>query len=287
VAAGHAVVSGNFVLTYAAVRERIADRFPDRMLADEIFAGQHASDAIRFVAPVTLIAFALALTGFLASGSLPSGDPARPAAVALAAVWLFFYLGLGLPFSRAGNLEFWILPLFPAWLLIVCLTMSATGRLTPAAALVLSLFVHNLIGGLWVYGTTAGDRGLQKGEWLIEHSTPEDAILTADGSTFFRYLRYQASGTVFDLQGRQFDELTGIRDRAFASSGSVFATDEVFRPPANYAVLRPAEAEALERFGDELQGEFDKVHEDEFGGVWERPSPTASLRAENGDPGIP
>lgn len=272
VAAAQAVVSGNFLFMYPSFREQFASWFPTRMLADELYAGVHATVAIKLLAPLTLGGLLFASIWFLHSGRSTWAHRHRgpTGAVALALVWLMLHVGLGLRFSRAGNPEYWLLSLLPAWLLFACIFVPPVGKRlsAPLLALVIALFAHNLVGGLWVYHSPDGDRGLAKGGWLIENTTSEDAVLTADSPVFFRYLRYRAPSTVIDLQGRTEEELREIWAGGPDVSGLVFATDDVFRPADYYRALRPAEADGLREFGQTVEYEFERIVADEFGGIW-------------------
>jgi hypothetical protein len=238
------------------------------MLADEIYAGAHAPAAIGWVAPVTLSLLLLASVWFVLSSKRQRESGARSAALTLGATWLLLHLLIGILFSPPGQPEVWMLALLPGWLLVVCLLVPVKGTFRPLVAVVIALFAHNLIGGLWVYCNPEGDRGRAKGGWLVENSRPEDAILTADSPVFARYLRYWAPAQVFDLQHLR-NELRESWPRVQAAQGTVFATDDVFRPPAYYRVLRPVESDSLIAFGSEIQGNFSRVIVDEFGGVWE------------------
>ena len=270
VAAGQAVVSGNFLLTYGSFRDQIASWFPYRMLADEIYAGEHAAVTIGYLAPATLAALLVATIWFVRSTGWQRLHRARWSAFVLAGTGLALHIGLGTMFSPAGNPEYWLISLFPVWLLVVCLFVPIMGPRRPLAILVAALFVHNLIGGLRVYDRADGDRGWAKGRWLIENTQPEDEILTADSPVFARYLRYRAPATVFDLQGLSDEQLVTVWAEDLDRSGSVFATDDVFRPPAYYRVIRPAEAESLGAFGRSVRPEFVLEQVDEFGGIWRR-----------------
>jgi hypothetical protein len=267
VAASQVVVSGNFLLTYPGVRDRIAGWFPSRMLADEIYAGEHAPTAIGLLAPLTLVALLAGAAWFLRSGTRRAMDRPRVALLVLGSTWLLLHIVAGVMFSPGGQPEVWMLALLPGWMLIVGLFVNGTEVNRPLVALVAALFAHNLIGGLWVYRSQEGDRGWKKGAWLIENSRSEDAILTADSPVFARFLRYWASADVYDLQYLRND-LRGAWTRARGVDGSVYATDDVFEPPAYYRVLRPVESDSLLAFGAEIQPGFDRVSADEFGGVW-------------------
>ena len=276
VAVVQSVVPGNFLLAFPSFRDRVSSWFPARMISEETYAGEHASIAVGILGAITLVLLIAAALHFFRSGARRPDSGARRAALVVASVWFLVYACIGVLFSRVPNAEIWILALPPAWLLIVTLFVSETRPSGPLIALVVALFAHNLIGGLWIYYGTEGDRARAKGAWLVENSQASDAILTADSRVFARYLRYWAPGTVFDLQGLDGAELASAWDAALARPGSVFATQDVFQPPEFYLVQKPVEARALSEFGQEIQPEFERISPDEFGGVWKHSTPASS-----------
>jgi hypothetical protein len=284
VAIVQSVVPGNFLLTFPSFRSRLSSWFPARMISEEAYAGEHASVVVGILGAATLLLLFAAAFRFFRGGARRPDGGARRAALTVAAVWFLLYACIGLLFSRVPNAEIWILALPPAWLLIVTLFVADRRPSGPLIALVLALFAHNLIGGLWIYYGTGGDRARAKGEWLIENSRAADAILTADSRVFARYLRYWAPGTVLDLQGLDEAELARTWDEALARSGSVFATHDVFEPPEFYLVQKPVEARALSEFGREVRQEFEQISQDEFGGVWQHAGPSRRGGSEDGPP---
>jgi len=262
------VVPGNFLLAFPSFRDRLSTWFPARMISEEVYAGEHASLAVGMLGAATLLLLGITAVRFVATRGARPENGARRVALIVATVWFLVYAAIGVLFSRVPNAEIWILGLPPAWLVIVCLFVSETRTSGPLAALVLALFAHNLIGGLWIYYGSEGDRDRAKGEWLVENSRPGDAILTADSRVFARYMRYWAPGQVLDLQGLDEAELADAWDEAMAVPGSVFATQDVFEPPAFYLVQMPEEGLALARFGGEVRGGFEEIVSNEFGGVW-------------------
>ena len=226
-----------------------------------------------------------ALIGLVRAGGWQLSGRERSCAAALAATWLLIHAAVGLFFSPAGNPEFWILSLIPAWLLALCLFVPTDGRRGALAVLMIALFAHNLVGGLAVYNEPDGDRVRAKGHWLIENTGPGDAILTADSPFFARYLRYWAGGEVFDLQYQDEVELSRIWSEVTAVPGKVYATHDVFAPPDYYRALRPVEGSALVEFGHLRNREFEPMVSDEFGGIWVLPNrPVRSPTVRESEP---
>lgn len=207
VAAGHTVISGNFVFAFSGLAVRVESAFPYRMLHEEVFMGQHAPVFVRWFAPLTALGAGWGVLG-LWGGAVRCAFVRRfkphRVDVALfvgAVVWLATAALLALLFEPA-NPEMWILALPALWLCLGCFAPTAApvasrNRVSPALALVL-LLVHNAVGGFALVWRSAGDYGVQKTEWIAKHAGLGDWILTADSHSTVTCLGYLTEALVMD-----------------------------------------------------------------------------------------
>lgn len=131
--------------------------------------------------------------------------------------------------------------------------------------LVFLLFLHNLIGGLWPVMSKKSDYHAAKGRWLVEHTTPDDIILTDYEPVMIFYLNYYSPAQVINSGSVDPSELQKMMENA---EGGVYAVDSFFHPMESMRVRSPELYKHMLVNGQELSGDFVKVVDDAFGGVW-------------------
>jgi hypothetical protein len=132
--------------------------------------------------------------------------------------------------------------------------------------------VHNVSGGLFPLTLEQGNYHRQKAAPVLEHTAPQDVIMTADSAVFFRYLRYHAPARVEHLHNWPLQDMEG-RLQALAGSGArVVALGDVFRPPAYLEWRDPRLWNALTRFARKAGPRFEPYWEDAFGGAYLLPA---------------
>jgi hypothetical protein len=103
---------------------------------------------------------------------------------------LVVYSALITLFGSAFAPEAWIPLLVPLRILVALFVFAPSvraGRSVLVTATVAVLFVHNLIGGLWIMRSGDTDYNAVKSRWLVTTASSNDIILTADTINFFRY----------------------------------------------------------------------------------------------------
>lgn len=271
VAASQVLVSGNFLLTYPPFRHKLAAAFPSQSLEDETFTGMHAPSVLAWVGSATLLAVAASFAWLLAARPRFRRSGASRAARRLALAWLGAHVTTVVLFSKSGQPEAWMLAIFPAWLVFVSIVVSDDLAIAPLAVLVVSLLLHNGFAGLAVYADDDGDLYRVSAAWLIDNTSSADAVLTARGAGFARYLAYWSPARVVDLQFRSPAEVRDGLAAARSVAGRTFATEEIFDPPDYYTVLRPELADSLRRMTRAIRTEFREVTSHPVGRVlqWE------------------
>ena len=275
VGAGQSIISSGFLFSYPRFADEIASRIPDRALDDEVYLAATVGPARRTVMTTT---FALSLLAVLAAACL--AVPAlvrtwrRPEVAALLA-WVGGVVGFQISRPEwADGPELWLLALPPFTMLV---TIGLAGRRDRSgrwgsamlAALLIVLLLHNGLGMALIQGTD-GDRNAARAAWLLDNAGPTDTILTADSSLFHRYLEYHVDAEVVFVvdpvtEGEDLDEVLAS---AVERGGTVYATGDVFAPPAYLEHQDPARFRVLVGFGESIEPRFVLVDGDEFGGVY-------------------
>lgn len=270
IAASQALVSGNFLLTYPSVRRELGDRFPDRMLEDELYAGRSAPQLIGRLAPFTLLALFAGGVWLLASHRRTRVDwmYTRRSAAWFAGSWLLAHVATLVAFARPGQPESWMLAILPTWLLVVCWLVWDQTKLAPLTFFAGALALHNGIGGFGVYADEDGDRYRARASWVIAEADSTDAILTAESAGLTRHLTYYGAAEVVDFQFTTPREIRAKIGRIRDVPGQVYAMSDIFDPPAHYRNLFPELADSLARITAEVRGQFVRVHSDSLGAVY-------------------
>jgi len=277
IAFGQTIVSGNFLFGLECVRERVQTAYPQRMLAEEIYMGRAASRS------TTLLAF-LSLAGLIGAGlwvlttlvraprRLPgarSPDLLRLGVLAAALAWLVMHAGVALWYAP-GDPETWITAVPAFW---VATALLAFPRLTLAgrrglAVGAVCLLMHNWVGGMLPIASRASDYNVAKSCWLVAHARPGDLVVTAENLVFVRYLRYYSQAGVLELYGGRSGGPAEWKAAIRRAGGRVYATADVFSPPASMRARYPDATRAVLDFGGEVETEFRQIKADEFGGIF-------------------
>ena len=253
---GQNVVSGNFLFGFSGFRETLARLFPSRMLAEEFFMGDRMPGWIAPLGLATLAATALA--GVAAIGAFDAERTDRRA-WALAPLWLVGYAA-AVVHVEAGSPELWLMALVPLWL-----TLLPFLRRRVAFALVGALFAHNLAAGLLPLRSEAADYHAAKCAWAIAHAGPEDVVLVDYEPVLISYLQYRCPARVVDSGSADCAE---IRSVLGSSAGKAYALASFFEPAESMRVREPRQYARMRATGDAFRPDFEKVAENEFGGVY-------------------
>ncbi len=283
-AAGHTVLSGNFVFAFPSAAERLETLFPHQMLHEEIFMGRNAPAWVRWFAPVTGVAAAAAVAA-LWGGAVRRAlrrrfrpERAEAAVFVGAAAWLAGAALLAF-FFEATNPEMWI-PALPAlWVCVGCFAPppgSANRKALAAlpSLAIAALLAHNAAGGFAPIWRAEGDYARHKTEWIANHAGPGDWILTADSHSVVTFLQYRSEAFVLD--GR----FVGLSDwRRFWETRlpkRVWILGEFYHPPR--ALLnRPPPAESRrQELAEFLAPGVVQVHRDDRVAVFEWKAPKSA-----------
>ena len=303
IAMGQCLVSGNFLFGFDSFQDLLVRLFPSRMLDEEFYMAMHMPRWITWVGCATLGAFAVCGLWFAVQSLLRrktdlDSSTLRSPAVFLGAlcgkiktfhplmicspVWFVLY-SVAVIRTEAGSPELWIMALIPFWLLVALLMQDAPlssktagcsgsiflrvlcGKMNLLWVLVVLLFSHNLIAGLMPVMGKASDYHAAKSEWLLEHTTEQDVILSSYEPVLLFYLNYYARAEVLSSAGWIPEEL---ELRLGKVEGDVYALNNFFAPVPSMKVRYPKLGEKMEQTGAVLRPRFMCVREDIFGGVY-------------------
>lgn len=270
-AAGHTLLSGNFLFAWPAAGDALQRMFPSRMLQEEIFMGQQAVAWVRWFAPVTFAAPVGVLSAvwlrILVRLRVTRSEPDALCAGAL--VWLVGTAALAL-WTEPANPEMWIAVTAPFWILTACLwptpqPESRMARIAPGLLAVLML-AHNGIGGMAMVASPSSDYSRAKFAWIEARAGKDDLVLTAESHSVITRLQYTLSSRVEDAKFLQPEDWPKIRATV---RGRVYVMGDVLTPAP--AVLRrdPASVERLRVLADQIRPGLTLLHENEWGGVYE------------------
>lgn len=266
-----AVVSANFALGFGPVLDFMDGAFPGRDFSEERYLGERIPRWQSWLALATLVTFlGLSVTLVVAGRRGFLGRLRHPLALPFAG-WFLVYLGMMI-LSEPANPELWTAGLPPLWALLACLFIAPVWersrlRWLPIA-LVAVLGVHNLIGGILPVASADTDLWRARNAWLLERLGPEDIVVLGDDKVQSGYLRYLSPARVmwFDnVTPEEFDEqLAAIGARR----GHVYAY-KGFIDPRHEKSMTDGQYDRLRTVSDRLRGDFVKIHDDEWGGVFE------------------
>ena len=278
VGAGQAVVSGNFLFAYPGVQQQIQRLFPYRMLGEELYMGRRAPFLSRAAAPVTLTALII-VGAWLLTGLIRSLF-ARESRLAIFKSWgsdgwtaLFWLLGTAgiVLLMEPGNPELWVLTLIPLWwTLSVCWPPLNRKLALGWGTFVFLLALHNGAGGMALIRSQTGDYNYQKTKWLLSQELNGSLIITADNPVYIFYLRHHTGAEIIDLQ--HCSSAQQMAERIERHSGPIYVFGDVFAPPEALKHRFPESAKRVEPCAERLRSDVVKVHENEFGGVYQLPS---------------
>jgi len=283
VAAGQAVVAGNFLFASPPLARRIERAFPYRAMDEEIFMGRMAPAGTAAIPWFTLAAVAVASLALIRAlrRSRVFRWPGSAGAVSAdgwaAGVWMAGAAAVAFLFEP-GNPEMWVGALAPAaWLLGRAAVRAAgdadarrAGRATVAtAALAAALAVHNWFGGLRPLQDEAGDYCARKMRWLSVPARAGDVVITADNHVFVSCLRYALPVRVLAVRNASREDVEAqLRDRPMPPDAQVWVFSDVFDPPSSLLYRRPDARERLCEIGDWLEPGLVLMHPDCLGGVY-------------------
>lgn len=270
VAFGQCLVSGNFLFGFEAFRELLVRLFPSRMLAEEFFMAAQMPPWIRWAGCITVVAGGCAGAWALLRGKniLECGG--------LTPLWItslawFLLHAIAVIRTEAGSPELWITALIPFWLVVATLLQGAGGRGQGATiswapwGLVVALFFHNLVAGLLPVLAEKSDYHAAKGRWVVENSAANDLVLADYEPVMVFYLDYFSEARI--LNSGQFP-LEEIEKEIAASGGNIFALGSFFEPMDSMRARSPETYAKMRGAGQALRPAFERIEEDEFGGIY-------------------
>jgi hypothetical protein len=267
---GQSLVAGNFLLTHDAVLDAFQERFPDKVLEEERFLAAHTSPFLG-VAPFVTLSILFIASALLGSQLLRTRRPSarRSGLPALLVAWIVAYWFAVLRVDAAAP-EAWTLVWIPIWILVAMTVFDRVEKRPRFIWLFIgALFLHNLLGGIFLMHNASTDFSDRKASWLVAHARPDDVILTAAGSVFPRYLAYQSPGRVISLSRVDtLAEMEWYYQLALTTPGDVYITGDVLQPPSYILNQNPAQYAALRELSTRVGHNVVPVSNDPFGGVY-------------------
>jgi hypothetical protein len=263
IAFGQCLVSGNFLFGFEGFRELLVEFFPSRMLGEEFFMAENMHGWIKWAGCTTLPLLAAAFVWLVVRGvrsvRASSKGVLNPLVVSCA-VWVTLYI-IAVIRTESGSPELWILGLVPFWLLVARLLQGFR-----TSILVAMLFIHNLVAGLLPVMPADSDYHAAKGRWLVENSTAEDLILTSYEPVMIFYLDYFSPAKIVNSGAVGLEK---IHHRLGVNEGEVYALASLFQPLESMKIRNPKQYDQMARTGEVLLPRFDRIVENEFGGIYQ------------------
>lgn len=288
---GQCLISGNFLFGFESFCDKMVALFPARMLEEEIYMGRALSGARTTLATITALLFAITFaTGASRAianwrlGSRREHDGGRGMAThgwtpAFAISWFAAYATVIL-LMQPGNPEVWVMGLVPFWLALAGAVIAPPARdRHPRIAvwILVSLALHNYVGGIAILQDPRTDYNRRKAAWLLENASASDLILTAANPVFVRYLRYHSGAAIHDLNAGYPEEA----ESRLREAPRVLVLDDVFEYLPSMRALNPEQAERVQVFAAKLRGRAERIHDDDCGGVWRLLGPDDSKGARS------
>jgi hypothetical protein len=273
----HDFASMNFVFAFQGPAKFLERRFPNLHLEEEIYSTRGAGVFIRALPMATVPILILLFLGTLAYTWYVCRRPTyqahkddsddRKVRNAALVLWIALY-ALVISVASGAAPEAWIPTILPIWILISCTVFERARQSTShllIVALLVVLFTHNAVIGYWMTHDGSKDYNAAKAAWLLEHARQGDLVLSADSSTFVRYIHYEAAAEVVDLTVMSPDNLPALGRRIVDHSGRVFATGGVFTLPSQVRVGDPALYQSAQQFAASVRPMFCEAFRDDFG----------------------
>lgn len=212
VGGGRALVGAHSALAVHRIAAFVHTHFPSKPLREEAYFLRGFSTALALTllaltVVVGLLLLALAASWLSRRTRTGLGEGAPRTLAVLCTIWLVAY-GLFYTFWDPLNIELWYVFWLPAAVLLalpLALRRRPPLRLALGAALVLGLFVVNLLGSQLPQRSNADDYWRVRASWYRSHLRPDD-LLISNGYIWSSYLTYLSRGHVVDVR-TLFDEM--------------------------------------------------------------------------------
>ena len=112
------------------------------------------------------------------------------------------------------------------------------------------------------------DYNARKGSWVLEHTRPDDVVLSADTPVFTRQLRYEGAARVVNLWTTPAEDVTRMLEAPHPECGHILALGDIFKPPDPLRRRYPDQYREIVSAMSPYRESFNRVHEDVFGGVY-------------------
>ena len=277
VAFSQCIVSGNFLFGFEGFRDLLTQLFPSRMFGEEFYMADQMLGWIKWSGCVSLFLLLSVGVGLFVSrvrvvfldevsyiGKVP-----RPFYISCW-VWLGLYM-VAIIRTESGSPELWIPALIPFWLVVIPSLNQVTSKkkgvmgFVAVWVLVLMLFIHNLTAGLLPVMSQQSDYHEAKGQWVLEHATSDDLILTDYEPLMIFYLNYFTEARIVHSGAISLNE---IKQDLGQRTGEAYAFNSFFIPMKSMAIRSPVVYEKMRLTGERLYPEFGKIVDDEFGGIY-------------------
>jgi hypothetical protein len=254
---GQSILSANFIFAYESVAQFLQKFFPYRVFTEELYLAARISFLQRTVYSMTFIVgiCSLVILWLRLVGLFVKKQRCVTRWILLA--WLLAGV-VPVVWLEPSNPELWILVLPPLWLLVGKLYSSS--KYSIPWGILCVLLLHNSTAGIGLIRDKRGDYNAEKAQWIVEHTTVNDVVYTADSYVFSFYLDYWSRGCVINLHGVEDFVMT---------EGHIYLLDDCFNIPQSLLVRWPESSRRIELLMAKIKGESLKIYDDEFGGVWQ------------------
>lgn len=250
------IAATQFLYGIDAIENFIRHKFPANIIVEEVFAA-NANGIWSYIAVGTLGLVALSMLLLLISAIRHFSRQHLRKEHAILLWWVIVYT-LVLLFLDPNSPEPWTMLLLPIMLLVTCTLIAPlfTAGLTKLPwAVIIILFVHNVIGGYKVIAREDSDYIVNQCGWLKGHAQKGDLIITLGSGSMIAYFAYHVPAEVCAPE-KVFDLCVDKAQAAIAAGKKVYLTENMlnrddaikFRHPEAVAKV----AAFMERFRDSI-----------------------------------
>jgi len=258
---GQATISGNFLWGSAWFAERLQSLFVSLTMTEEIYMGAAAPKWLFYSSVISFLLMCMSSLWLVIERLRSHGKIAQNRDVIYIAVWCVIYV-IFLCWFEGGNPELVVPALIPIWTLVSVFIIDVlykNGKKIPCVAVVLFLFLHNLVGGFaWIWSED-GNYYHARSAWLLENVGDNDLIVAADKKGFTRYLRYWSDSEIVNVYNFSDGEFQAIEDKIAGWKGNVYVLEETIERPKYLCSGGTAFCDRLSAFAERLEPHLAEV----------------------------
>ncbi|MTI20554.1 hypothetical protein E1176_05940, partial [Fulvivirga sp. RKSG066] len=196
------IISVLWLFSFQSAVGFIKNHFPHKVIEEELFLALQIDGAgsIFIICLVVMSAILILLIINAIKRKIYLTAYQKKTMVSVIA-WFLIYAAFLMIMDPSSN-EPWLMIQAPLIIIISVIIIKPLGKrkLWLAYLALFMLFINNSFGGLWLLKNPKYDYNLAKVEWLRQHSTERDIILSYGPVSLIRHLRYVTNTQVINIE---------------------------------------------------------------------------------------